>query len=399
MKLSSLVVFGLTLLLPARFNLSAQPVITNQPVSLAVPLGGNATFRVSATGAAPLTYQWGSDAGDLGGATNASLVMSNVSLTDLGSYTVVVSNASGQTVSQPAWLKRARWTQLVVFGDSECLAQFSNGKAWVDWLGQYLGLSGPGQIKNYAVAGAGTVAVRSQIKQYLSANTPGTNTLFATTWAGVSSDLANDHAPVWQVVSNYASNLSLLAQAGGRAFILPTVPPLYLAPYFSGDAYLRSIDYADLNARMDTEIQKLATNFAGFTAFRPDWSNQWAQVWADPPAYGFTNVTDADNACTQCDPNRYVFWDGVHPTTAFHPWIAKAAYPYLTPPLLLAWPAPGANGTLTLQWQGGRPPFRVQHSEDWVSGLWQSEASTFSTNATLTPTPQREFFRILYIGQ
>ncbi len=54
-------------------------------------------------------------------------------------------------MSQPAWLKLAYWTQLVAIGDSECLAQFSNGKAWVDWLGQFLGLSGPGQIKNYAV--------------------------------------------------------------------------------------------------------------------------------------------------------------------------------------------------------------------------------------------------------
>ncbi len=70
------------LLLPLRFNLSARPVITSEPTSLAVLLGRNATSRVSATGTAPLTYQGRSDAGDLTGATNASLVMSNVTLAD-----------------------------------------------------------------------------------------------------------------------------------------------------------------------------------------------------------------------------------------------------------------------------------------------------------------------------
>ena len=376
----------------------AQPLITGPPASVAVLLGSNATFRVTAVGAA-LSYQWRSEAGDLLGATNASLVVNNVSLADLGSYTVVVSNASGQTVSPPAWLKLARWTQMVVVGDSECMAQYSNGRAWVDWLGQYLCLSAPGQIKNYAVGGAGTLAVRSQITEYLRANQPGTNTIIATTWAGISGDLANNHTPVSQVISNYASNLFLLAQAGGRAFILPTVPPLYLAPYFSSDAYLRGLDYSDLNARMDAEIRKLATNFAGFTAFWLDWSNQWAQVWSDPPAYGFTNVTDAANACIQCDANRYVFWDGVHPTTTFHRWIAQQAYPVLAPPLEVVAPTPAASGALALHWRGGNPPYQVQHTEDLRSGLWQSESLTFSTNATLTPSPQREFVRILYLGQ
>jgi phospholipase/lecithinase/hemolysin len=387
----------LALLLTSAGSALAQPVITSQPASLAVPLGSNATFRVTATGAA-LTYQWRSAAGDLIGATNALLVVSHMSLTDLASYTVVVSNASGQTVSQPAWLKLARWTEMVVFGDSYCLAQYSNGKAWVDWLGQFLCLSAPGQIKNYAVGGAGTVGVRSQISQYLSAYKPRTNTLIATTWAGVSGDLVNQ-ASVSQVVANYATNLALLAQAGGRAFILPTVPPFYLNPYFSGDAYLRSIDYANLNARMDMEIQKLTTNLAGLIVFRPDWSNQWARVVANPRPYGFTNATDAANACTRCDPNLYVFWDGLHPTTAFHRWIAQQTYAYLTPPLVVALPTPGANGLLDLHWQGGSPPFRVQHSEDLVTSAWLSEGPTFETNAALARLPQREFFRILYLGQ
>jgi sugar lactone lactonase YvrE len=40
------------------FNLSAQPVITNQPASQMVVYGGNATLSVMVTGVGPFTYQW-----------------------------------------------------------------------------------------------------------------------------------------------------------------------------------------------------------------------------------------------------------------------------------------------------------------------------------------------------
>ena len=36
----------------------AQPVITLQPVSQEVPIGSDVTFRVGATSAGPLRYQW-----------------------------------------------------------------------------------------------------------------------------------------------------------------------------------------------------------------------------------------------------------------------------------------------------------------------------------------------------
>jgi hypothetical protein len=81
-------------------------------------LNSNATFRVTATGTAPLAYQWRLDGRELADATNASLVVSNVTLDDLGSYTVVVRDANGQAVSQSTWLKLARWTELVVFDAS-----------------------------------------------------------------------------------------------------------------------------------------------------------------------------------------------------------------------------------------------------------------------------------------
>lgn len=44
---------------------------------------------------------------------------------------------------------------------------------------------------------------------------------------------------------------------------------------------------------------------------------------ADPAAFGFANTTDACGAVAGCDPSTYVFWDGIHPTSAGHALIAQ----------------------------------------------------------------------------
>ncbi len=86
------------------------PNITSQPANATVTEGGNASFTVVAGGAAPLTYQWrknGSplaDAGNLAGATAATLNLANVTTTDAGNYSVLVSNTDGTATSSAAVL-------------------------------------------------------------------------------------------------------------------------------------------------------------------------------------------------------------------------------------------------------------------------------------------------------
>ena len=48
----------LLLLMVALTRLTAQPVISSQPIDQTVALGGTATFSVTATGTGPFTYQW-----------------------------------------------------------------------------------------------------------------------------------------------------------------------------------------------------------------------------------------------------------------------------------------------------------------------------------------------------
>ena len=84
---------------PAYYRLRfLPPNITSQPQGYTNSAGGNVTFNVTATGTAPLSYQWRKDGGQLAGKTNASLSLTNVATGDAGNYTVVVTNrVSGVT--------------------------------------------------------------------------------------------------------------------------------------------------------------------------------------------------------------------------------------------------------------------------------------------------------------
>ena len=86
------------------------PDITVSPVSHSRIAGQSVTFTVVAAGATAVRYQWQKDrtdllnSGNVFGATNSSLTLSNLTLADAGSYSVVVSNANGSLSSAPATL-------------------------------------------------------------------------------------------------------------------------------------------------------------------------------------------------------------------------------------------------------------------------------------------------------
>ncbi|MFL6337348.1 MAG: pectinesterase family protein [Pyrinomonadaceae bacterium] len=86
----------------------ALPVITSQPqpTNLTVQVGSNVTMSVAASGNA-LSYQWQRNGNAISGNVSAAtptLNLTNVQLSDAGSYTALVSNASGGVSSQPVML-------------------------------------------------------------------------------------------------------------------------------------------------------------------------------------------------------------------------------------------------------------------------------------------------------
>ena len=79
--------------------------ITSQPADQSVTAGQAATFAVTATGTAPLTYQWQKGGMNISGATAASYTTPATTVADSGSkFDVVITNPAGNVTSNSATL-------------------------------------------------------------------------------------------------------------------------------------------------------------------------------------------------------------------------------------------------------------------------------------------------------
>ena len=76
------------------------PSITVQPLALSKLQGQSASFSVTATGTATLTYQWYKDGVAITGATSATYAISSVQSSNAGTYKVLVMNTGGWLYSQ-----------------------------------------------------------------------------------------------------------------------------------------------------------------------------------------------------------------------------------------------------------------------------------------------------------
>jgi len=84
---------------------TAAPSITTQPTSQTVSVGQTASFSVTASGTAPLSYQWSKDGTAISGATSSSYTTPAATASDNGAlFTVVVSNSAGSVASSAATL-------------------------------------------------------------------------------------------------------------------------------------------------------------------------------------------------------------------------------------------------------------------------------------------------------
>jgi hypothetical protein len=90
------------------------PHIVTQPASIGGGFGEPVVFSVGAAGQGLLSYQWRLNGREISGATNASFVVPSPSSTNVGIYDVVISSATGTTVSGPARLTLVEMVKLPV---------------------------------------------------------------------------------------------------------------------------------------------------------------------------------------------------------------------------------------------------------------------------------------------
>jgi len=98
------------------------PVVNGTTTSGPAALGDTATFTAFVQGAAPLFYQWyfeaaaGPATNAIADATNSVLTITNVQLTNAGSYQLFVTNAYGNAQSQPLPIQIIAGTAPVIGG-------------------------------------------------------------------------------------------------------------------------------------------------------------------------------------------------------------------------------------------------------------------------------------------
>jgi hypothetical protein len=90
---------------PATLTVNGPPSITSQPANQSVIVGQTATFSVTATGTAPLSYQWQKNQANIPGATSSSFTTPATTLADSGtSFQVIVTNPVSSLTSNAATL-------------------------------------------------------------------------------------------------------------------------------------------------------------------------------------------------------------------------------------------------------------------------------------------------------
>ena len=92
------------------------PSITMQPSGATKTVGESVTFSVTASGTTPLSYQWHKGDTHVGG-NSTTYTIASVLTSDAGTYTVEVSNACGNRVSDVATLVVNKASATVTLGD------------------------------------------------------------------------------------------------------------------------------------------------------------------------------------------------------------------------------------------------------------------------------------------
>jgi phospholipase/lecithinase/hemolysin len=228
--------------------------------------------------------------------------------------------------------------------------RFSNGLNWLGYLAKDLGVAAPTASSSggtdYAYGGAmtgtGTTVstflgvtatvpnIGTQIDTYLASNTPTAGQLF-TIWGGANDFLNGGQTNPYIPAENIAAEITALALAGAKQFVIPNLPPLGNLPITSSYPAPIPQELNELaqgfNAILQGEALQLEQGL-GIQIKIVDVNGLMTNVLNDPSQYGFTNVTtDAvqDNGGTNAQ--GYLFWDIVHPTADADALIAAAAVP------------------------------------------------------------------------
>ena len=179
-----------------------------------------------------------------------------------------------------------------------------------------------------------------QVTTYLGTNpTPNATTLYVL-WGG-GNDLLNaattGQDPVAAAQTAVANELALvqrLAAAGATNFMLPNLPPLGAFAPGASPAVVTQLNTASgvfaqaLTAGLNALKQSSMMTTLNF--FQPNVFGLFGRIANTPMALGFSNITSPAQGVSG-SPDTYLSWDGLHPTTTGHHYVAATAANLFSP--------------------------------------------------------------------
>jgi len=258
------------------------------------------------------------------------------SLSDSGNIAALIGTDPGQVITGNGYIPSAPYGS----------GTFSDGPTWVDGLASALGVSaGPSLLggTNYAFGGAqtrdqsgGSPSMITQVGMFLGdvGGIAPSDSLYVLAGGGNNARAALEAvaggAPIGQTLLatalRYAFDMGRMVDqlqaAGATDIIVWNTPNLGLAPAIIDAGPEATFLGQTVATVMNNALARRMQGEAGVQIF--DLYGLIGSVVADPAGYGLANVTDACGAVAGCDPMTYLFWDGIHPTSAGQAIIASA---------------------------------------------------------------------------
>ena len=175
-----------------------------------------------------------------------------------------------------------------------------------------------------------------QITDYLSSHPKIDNKTLFIVWGGAIDVLyATSLKDVTNAAFQEVLNLQRLIDAGATQFLVVNVPPLGLTPRLNGSpaaALTATAGAALFNGYVATGVAVLKDFYwyRRLKAYQLDSFRLLNSIVAKPSAYSLTNVNTPAQGQSQVDPDSYLFWDDLHPTTRGHNIVAGSAAGLLT---------------------------------------------------------------------
>jgi len=124
-------------------------------------------------------------------------------------------------------------------------------------------------------------------------------------------------------IDNITHAITKLIAEGATHFLVPNMPDLGNTPGGTANKALLTPLTKSFNDALAYALTALDKSLDQVEITQFDTFGTLGAVIADPSKYGMKNVTQQcvqhlEDANNLCDPNTWLFWDGVHPTTAGH---------------------------------------------------------------------------------